>query len=89
MKKLVEKKILDIYHQYDEDLSLLYEPWARKKGRESVSSKQAQILGGYIDKLEFLKVKNLSSEIRNRINLELLELELHIEQDVIDILKAR
>ena len=50
MTKIVTKKILDIYYKYDEDLSLLYEPWASKKDRSVVSSEQAQILGKYIDK---------------------------------------
>ncbi len=88
MKK-VNKKILDVYYKYDEDLSLLNEPWAKKGDREIVSFEQAKILGMYIDKLEFLKVKNISCDLRNKTYAELLALEEHIEKDVIDILKTR
>ncbi len=89
MKKIVTKNVLDIYFEYDEDLSLLHEPWAKKKDRESVSSEQANVLGKYIDKLEFLKVKNIAQELRNKTIDEIQELEQYIEQDVIDILKEK
>ena len=89
MNKLVTKKILDIYYKYDEDLSLLNEPWAKKKDREIVSFEQAKTLGVYIDKLEFLKVNSISHNLRNRIEAELLLLEENIEKDVISILKRK
>ena len=89
MVKKVDKQILDLYYKYDEDLDLLNERGARKKDRESVSHEQAVTLGTFIEKLEFLKVKNLSSELRNRTINEIKELEQHIEPDVIKILKEK
>lgn len=89
MNKLVTKKILDIYYKYDEDLSLLNEPWAKKKDRETVSFEQAKVLGMYIDKMEFLKIEGISSDLRKKTYIEMLELEDYIERDVIIILKDR
>jgi hypothetical protein len=88
MKK-INKRILDLYYKYDEDLSLLNEPWAKRRDREKVSFEQASVLGMYIDKLIFLKVKTLSSNLRDKTNAELLILEEQIEEDVIDALKRR
>ena len=31
MEIIVDKKVLEIYYKYDEDLSLLHEPWAKKR----------------------------------------------------------
>lgn len=89
MMKKIDKKILDIYYKYDEDLSLLNEPWAKKKDREVVSFEQAKILGMYVDKLEFLKIENISNNLRDKTCNELLVLEEYIEKDVIDILKRK
>ncbi|WP_299243005.1 hypothetical protein [uncultured Aquimarina sp.] len=89
MNKIVTKEILDIYFKYDEDLSLLHERWARKKDKEAVSSEQANILGQYIDKLEFLKVKNIGKKLRMETQSEVKELEQYIDKEVIDILKER
>ena len=87
MKKIVTKKILDIYFKYDEDLSLLHERWANKKDRDLVSNEQANILGKYIDKLEFLDVKALDKKLREETENEVKELEKYIEQSVIETLR--
>ncbi len=86
---MVTKKVLEIYDKYEGDLGLLDEPWANKKDRQSVSSEQANILGGFIEKLEFLKLNNISSDLRDKILLEIEKLELEIDLDVVDIVRKR
>jgi hypothetical protein len=86
---MVTKKILEIYDKYEGDFGLLDEPWAKKKDRELVSSEQAQILSNFIEKLEFLNLNNISSDLRGKTIVEIKKLELQIDQDVIDIIRKR
>lgn len=89
MEKIVTKGILDIYDKYDGDFGLLDEPWAKRKDRDKVSHEQAQMLSSYIDKLEFLKIENISLKLRDETISEINELEQLIELEVISILRNR
>ena len=89
MKQKITKEVLDVFFKYDEDLSLLNERWAKEEDRDKVSFEQSVILGRYIENLEFLKISNVSSKLRDNVYKELLELESHINQDVIDLLKKK
>jgi len=89
MRKKITKEVLNVYDKYYGDFGLLDEPWARNKDRDFIGSDQSQILGNYIDKLTFLKVKNLSDDLRSKTVMEIQKLEQEIDQEVIDILKSR
>lgn len=86
---MVTKKILEIYDKYEYDFGLLDEPWAKKEDRDIVSSEQAQTLCNYIEKLEFINLNNISSDLRSKTIAEIEKLELNIDQEVIDIIKMR
>ena len=86
---MVTKKILEIYDKYACDFGLLDEPWAKKEDRDIVSSEQAQTLCNYIEKLEFINLNNISSDLRSKTIAEIEKLELNIDQEVIDIIKMR
>jgi hypothetical protein len=86
---MVTKKTLEIYDKYEGDFGLLYEPWANKKDRELVSSEQAQTLSSFIEKLEFLNLNNISSDLRIKTIEEIVKLELQIDKEVIDIIRRR
>ncbi len=89
MNKIVTKLVLDMYDKYDQDLSLLNEPWAKKKDVQLVSFEQATILGKYIDKLEFTNSAFISKDLKEKIIKEIEQLELFIEKDVIEEIKRR
>lgn len=89
MNKIVTKEILDIYDKYEGDFGLLDEPWASKKDRDKVSFEQSKVLSEYIDLLQFVNVKNISNEIKNKTKTRIEELECMIENEVINILKER
>lgn len=87
MKKKVDKELLDLYYEYDQEFGLLDEPWASKKDREFFNQYHPNVLEKYIDKLMFIKVENLHSSLRDKTNDEIKELENFIDKEVIDILK--
>ena len=89
MNYIVTKEILDVYDKYDGDFGLLSEPWASKKDRNKVSLEQSMVLGEYIEKLNFIKISNLSTDLRNRVNERIIELEKLIEGDVAREIQSR
>lgn len=89
MKKIVTKKILNLYDKYEGDFGLLDEPWASKKDRQVVSFEQSQILSEYIDQSHFVNVENISKEMKNQTVKRISELEEFIDDEVIRIIKER
>ena len=86
---MVTKEVLDIYDKYEQDFTLLYEPWASKKDRKKVSGEQASLLDEYVDNLYFVKVENLSDALKNQTIKRIEELEKFIDNEVVNILKER
>lgn len=86
----INKEILDFHDEY-EGGGLLYEPWVSQKARDQFESygDACSLLGEYIDKLYFVKVKELSSELRAKTLQRIAELESGIDAEVISILKKR
>ncbi len=86
----ISKDILDFHDKY-EGGGLLHEPWVSQKTRGQYESygEASPWLGEYIDKLYFVKVKELSSELRAKTLLRIADLESGIDAEVISILKKR
>lgn len=87
MKKRISIDVLNLYYEYDKEFGLMDEPWGQKKDRESVTSDQIRIFEEYIDVIEFLKVENLHSDLRDKYNARAKNLEQYFEDEVLDILK--
>ena len=86
---IVDKRVLDIYLKYDEDFSLLDEPWADKKDRDIISDEQFKIFGDYLEAIQMIEINNLSQELKKKALLKIHKLEKHIDVDVIKFLKDR
>ena len=89
MSDFVTKKILEVFDKYEGDFGLLDEPWASKKDREKVSLKQSMVLGEYVDKLNLMKVENISDELRESTGARVIELEKSIDAEVVTIVRGR
>lgn len=86
----ISKEILEFHDKY-EGGGLLHEPWVSQKTRDQYESygDACARLGEYENKLYFVKVKELSSELRAKTLQRIAELESGIDAEVISILKKR
>lgn len=92
MPALVTKDLLDFYDEFEGDLGLLDERWARQKDRdrhEQFGREAASLLGEYVDKLHFVKVEALSEKLRSDTAKRIAELESVIDPEVVGILRRR
>lgn len=86
---IVTRDVLDIYEKYQCDFGLLDERWASKEDREKLTSEQKLIFGEFVDKLNWLKVENISKELRLSFEERIAELEKVIDPDVVKIIRER
>lgn len=86
---IVTMDVLGIYEKYHGDFSLLYERWADEEDLDKLSSEQMFVFSQFIDKLNWLKVENISSELRSSFEKEILELEVVIDPEVARIVRER
>lgn len=81
--------VLDLFDEYHGDFGLLYERWANEEDRHEFSAEQLRVLSQYVSQLEFYLVKELSDDLRARVQSELDHLEESIDEDVVSILRKR
>jgi len=88
---IVTREVLELYDKYEGDFGLLHERWADKRDREKVTREQCQLLGEYVEKLEFTRLDPVlfSAEMRESARKRIAELELVIDGEVIEILRRR
>ena len=86
---IINKEILDLYDEYDQDFGLLSERWASPKDRQKITAEQAMLFGEYVDKLHLIKLDTYSSQMIENARKRIAELEKSIDPEVVEILRNR
>lgn len=86
---IVTREVLELYEKYHRDFGLLYERWADENDREKLTDEQMFIFGQFINSLGWLKVENISKELRISFEARIKELEKLINPEVAQIVKER